>query len=226
MVDFNLFCELSEYLSNLNVSESKDGSLNYKFNQSCELDDELKNIIEKSRVCYFKRQDESDAFLSLIYNCNREQLKSLMEYFEADAPIQRELKKRYNELEVQNSTNDINKINNNESSFFERLCSYIDEKGYASDADFYNYAAISRQTFSKIRNNATKISRETAIHLAVALELDYESAEQFLNEAGYSLKSTNRRDAIVAFVMRKKQYTFQEINELLFMFNEKTFLDN
>ena len=224
MTDFSLYCELNEYLSNNNYFNLNDNVLIEKTNRSYHFKN-CSNKIDNIIACYLKHQEESDVFLSLIYDYSREQLKSLMEYFEADAPIQTELKKRYKELANLHSDGISPEIKNQES-FFERLCSYIDEKGYASDADFYNYASISRQTFSKIRNNSTKVSRELALHLAVALELDYESAEQFLNEAGYSLKSTNRRDAIITFIMRKKKYTFQEVNELLFVFNEKTFIDN
>lgn len=113
-----------------------------------------------------------------------------------------------------------------ESSFFQYLCAWIDQKGYQSDAEFYNHAGISRQRFSKLRNGPQNVSRETALHLAAALELNADECDDFLRHAGYSLNLNIRREQLIAYVMRNKKYTFEEMEELLYMFQEKTFLSD
>ena len=110
------------------------------------------------------------------------------------------------------------------NTFFEYLCSWIDKKGFKSDSDFYNQAGISRQTFSKLRNQRCQISRELALHMAVALGLDYEEGVEFLSYAGYSFNPNSRREQILSFLMRKRKYTFYEMEELLSVLHEKTFL--
>lgn len=111
-----------------------------------------------------------------------------------------------------------------ENTFFPYLCSWMDKKGFISDSDFYNQAGISRQAFSKMRNSKASISSEMALHLAVALGLNYDEAVEFLKHAGYSFNPNSRREQIISFLMRKRQYSFFEIEEILSVFREKTFL--
>lgn len=65
-----------------------------------------------------------------------------------------------------------------------------------------------------------------ALHLAVALELDYEEANQLLSLAGYTMRATNRREAIISFIMRRSPYTFSDVEDALFLTGEKGFTDS
>lgn len=226
MIDFDLFCDITKYLENsfndaYTVLE-RPSILNANFKESLIRNIAIAGLDIKKHLHLSEANNE---FISLLEQCDKKTIMELIEWFERDAPIQRFLHKRLSELDkLPNKKFDV-KLLNNDNTFFKYLCELIDNKGYLSDSDFYNYAGISRQSFSKIRNNSSKVSREMAIHIAVALELDYSGANELLNLAGYSLKSTSRRDAIISYIMRNKSYKFQEMNEILYLFGEKTFLE-
>lgn len=106
-------------------------------------------------------------------------------------------------------------------SFSEVLFEYIDAKG-VSDSDIYKKACIDRRHFSKIRSNPYyRVSKNTAICLALALELDKEDANRLLNSAGYSLSYNDKFDLIIQFCIEKKIYDIFYINEILYYFSLK-----
>ena len=55
---------------------------------------------------------------------------------------------------------------------------------------------------------------------------DYEQSIEFLKRAGYNFVPRNRRETIIAYVMRNQRYTFSQMEEVLYLFNEKTFLES
>lgn len=171
---------------------------------------------------------EDDMYFETIINqSDTETLNKLLPYFAEGTRIAKiisdriQLMKQYGG-EEKGKKDKIDSIL--ENTFFPYLCSWIDKKGFASDSDFYNHAGISRQVFSKMRNNKAPVSREMALHMAVALGLNYDEAVEFLSHAGYSFNPNSRREQIISFLMRKRQYSFYEIEELLSIFHEKTFL--
>ena len=216
MVDFELFCEIDDYLNNSLLVWTDTAVAGSTLKE--------KIIFYAQNAFHIKPTGSDDAFYALVYQCDQEELTDLMHYFEPDAPIQKLLQKRLQELQQFAKAPAAPK--SAQKNFYEYLCEVIDQKGYQSDADFYNYAGISRQTFSKLRNQPEKVSREMALHLAGALELNYEQAEQLLSKAGYGFRSSDKREAIISYLMRNKKYTFSQLNELLFMFHEKTFIED
>lgn len=107
-------------------------------------------------------------------------------------------------------------------TFHEWLFDVIDKKGL-SDPEVYKKANLTRQHFSKIRSNPkyqpTKI---TVISLAFALRLNLDQTLDFLETAGYTLSSSILFDLIIEYHLRKKIYDIFEVNEVLFMYDQKT----
>lgn len=107
-----------------------------------------------------------------------------------------------------------------EPSFYEILCSYIDKKGVA-DSYIYKKAGIDRRHFSKIRKPDYRIRKNTAVALALALELNQDESDELLCAAGYSLSRNDNFDLIIQFFLEKRIYDIYTINLALDNFSLK-----
>ena len=104
--------------------------------------------------------------------------------------------------------------------FSEALLKLIDERG-KKDSEVYKKANISKQHFSKIRNNPNyKPTKSTAIALALALELDLEQTKELIGRAGYALTNSSKFDLIIQFFIQQKNYNVVEINIALYEFDQ------
>lgn len=109
-----------------------------------------------------------------------------------------------------------------EKSFSDSLFEYIDVKKI-SDIEFYKSANLDRRLFSRIRTNKDyQPSRNTALLLAIALELELKEAEKFIAKAGYALGNSSKRDLIIKYFIENRIYDIKTLNEVLFAFEEKT----
>ena len=69
----------------------------------------------------------------------------------------------------------------------------------------------------KILNNSHyRPSRQTALALAVALELPLDEARELLMKAGYGLTHANKTDIVVEYCLMTGHTNLTEINEVLF----------
>ena len=104
--------------------------------------------------------------------------------------------------------------------FSEALLKLIDKAG-KKDSEVYKKANISKQHFSKIRNNPNyKPTKPTAIALALALELDLEQTKELIGRAGYALTNSSKFDLIIQFFIQQKNYNVVEINIALYEFDQ------
>ena len=103
-----------------------------------------------------------------------------------------------------------------DAGFTETLLKRIDASG-KKDAEVYKKAGLTRQHFSKIRNNPNyKPTKPTAIALALALELDLEETKDLIGRAGYALTNSSKFDLIIRYFIENRNYNVVEINCVLF----------
>ena len=103
-----------------------------------------------------------------------------------------------------------------DAGFSETLLKLIDRTG-KKDSEIYTRANLSRQHFSKIRNNPDyRPTKPTAIALALALELDLEGTRDLIGRAGYALTNSSKFDLIIRYFIENRVYDVVKINCVLF----------
>lgn len=107
-----------------------------------------------------------------------------------------------------------------DAGFTETLLKLIDKTG-KKDSEIYKKANLSKQHFSKIRNNpGYKPTKATAIALAIALELDLEQTKDLIGRAGYALTNSSKFDLIIRYFIEQGNYNVVEINIALYEFDQ------
>ena len=112
-------------------------------------------------------------------------------------------------------------VNNLSESFSSMVLRLIDEKGL-KDSAVYKKAGIDRRVFSRLRKNDYQPSKNTAILLAMALNLSLDEAKDLLEKAGYSLSHSNKADVIVMYFLEEGNHDIYALNETLDHFEERT----
>ena len=107
-----------------------------------------------------------------------------------------------------------------DAGFTETLLKLIDKTG-KKDSEIYKKACLSKQHFSKIRNNPDyRPTKQTAIVLALALELDLEQTKDLIGRAGYALSNSSKFDLIIRYFIEQKNYNVVEVNIALYEFDQ------
>lgn len=107
-----------------------------------------------------------------------------------------------------------------DAGFTETLLKRIHQSG-KKDSEVYKKANLSKQHFSKIRNNPNyKPTKATALALAIALELNLEETQDLIGRAGYALTNSSKQDLIVKYFILHRKYNIVEINLALYEFDQ------
>ena len=107
-----------------------------------------------------------------------------------------------------------------DAGFSETLITLIDARRM-TDVEVYKRANMSRQHFSKIRNNRRyRPKKETVLALAVALRLTVPETRDLLARAGFALTHADKRDIIVEYHLTHGIYDVNVINICLFDYDQ------
>lgn len=107
-----------------------------------------------------------------------------------------------------------------DAGFSERLLQLIDQTGQ-KDSVIYKKANISKQHFSKIRNNPNyQPTKTTAIAFALALELNLEQTMDLIGRAGFTLSKSSKFDLIIRYFIERQEYNVVAINVALYEFDQ------
>lgn len=111
-------------------------------------------------------------------------------------------------------------ISKKDAGFTETLLELIKKSGQKNSA-IYKKTNISKQHFSKLLNDPdAKPSKQTAIALALALELDLKGTKDLIGRAGFALTASSTFDLIIQYFIEHKQYNVIEINIALYEFDQ------
>lgn len=107
-----------------------------------------------------------------------------------------------------------------DAGFSQTLLKLIDSSG-KKDSEVYTRANLSRQHFSKIRNNPDyRPTKPTALALCIALELNLEQTRDLIGRAGYSLTRSSKFDVIVMYFIENGHYDLHDINAALYEYDQ------
>lgn len=181
---------------------------------------------------HYVEQKEKEEYDSATFNRENRKSRGIGSFFQKvkdfAAPIDDDDEYEYYEdvempavvLRPQESLDDV--LNNRHKTFMEMVFTFADERGL-SDVDVQKRANLDRKAFSKLKCGTTKNpSKNTALAIAVALELDLDETKDLLSRAGLALSPVNRQDLIVRYYIEHGNYNIYRINEALFEHNEKT----
>ena len=106
-------------------------------------------------------------------------------------------------------------------SFSDVLVNYIVEKD-VKNSYVYKKAQVDRKLFSKIISaRGYSPSKDTAISLAIALNLNLEETNHLISKAGYTLSNSKKKDLIIAYFISKEIYDIDTINDTLYRLDER-----
>lgn len=170
----------------------------------------------------FLTDNQMDIYLSLYDEASvdllkQDKYKSLLTYLESNEEdsLKRETLSAFN-LQKASIINDLqDQILTPELSFSYYLFELIEKKGI-NEVELYKKANIDRKLFSKIMSSGSyQPSKQTAILLALALELNIDQTLDLLSRAGYTLSNALKSDLVIRWCVNEKIYNVYEVCEIL-----------
>lgn len=107
------------------------------------------------------------------------------------------------------------RLSHKDDSFSEYLMYLIGRK-HMKNADVYNHSAVSKKTFSKIKNDTEyHPDKKTALCLCIGAHLNVDEARDLLRRAGYALSPSDKTDIIFSYFIENEIYDIVELDILL-----------
>ena len=200
----------SEYLQQIFTPEAPNNSgIKYQKKKTQPSDSGIKyslRDVEDTEDIKYSYRESSDSSIALDDKYDSSAVASLMQKYNLSATAPTLLKA------LDNTTN---------KTFVDTLILYISKKGMR-DAEVYKAAQLDRRLFSKIMSDKDyKPAKDTAIAIAIALQLSLEEATDLLSRAGYTFSHSNKKDIIIEYFFRERIYKLDDINEVLFNLGQK-----
>ncbi len=115
-------------------------------------------------------------------------------------------------------------LGNVSSTWQQSVFSIIDKKYESNptewkDSKVYKRAMITKQTFSKIRNETNyHPDKETAVKMCFGLKLNIDETVDLLAKAGYTLSMSIKQDLIIRYFIEHKAYDVIDLNNMFYSF--------
>lgn len=106
-------------------------------------------------------------------------------------------------------------------TFSESLLDLLAEKEM-KPVEFYKKAGISKEHFSKIKNNADyQPSKSATMAMVLALKLPLDEAEELMAKAGYTFSAALIQDLVVKFFIQEEIFDVDAVNVELYKLGKK-----
>ena len=174
-----------------------------------------------------RQMSDYELLLSVLQRCDEETLIELEKDFGKSSRITKIIREQIRGFSTDdNSTNIEIKIQDlireaerSGDPFYSLVCKKMMEKGFETDADFYNSISMSRQNFARIRNLKKKVGKPTVLWVIVGLRLNYHESREMLESAGFAFKKNDKTDIVISQIIKNvPDYDLDMVNETLFHF--------
>ena len=106
-------------------------------------------------------------------------------------------------------------------TFSEALLDLLAEKEM-KPVEFYKKAGISKEHFSKIKNNVDyQPSKSATMAMVLALKLSLDEAEELMAKAGYTFSTALIQDLVVKFFIQEEIFDVDAVNVELYKLGKK-----
>ncbi|MCH5187042.1 MAG: hypothetical protein J1F63_01465 [Oscillospiraceae bacterium] len=244
MVDLKLLEDIEKYLSTLEGEEDKLKAAKVRkfivdLIDGKNVEADLKELFKNDENIRFFRSTNSmsdaELLLAVLNNCDESVLIELENSFGKNSRLTKIIREQvrhipraiYDEEQtIQRLEHMIAESEKSGNELYMLLCKYMMEKGFETDADFYNHIMMPRQNFARIRDKRNTLGKHSILWIIVGLKLNYYQAEGVLKTAGYAFKKDDKRDAIISYIIKNvANYDLDMVNDVLYHFGLKTFFE-
>lgn len=243
MVNFSLIREIDTYMSSYSFDNSEKFRMLRVKQFICDLlngnDVRLakKELFGNRFAEHLKSNNsmsDAEMLIAVLQSCNEEILLDLEKEFGEKSRITKIIREQIRKVPNKSSVADdsittiesmLQESEKHRNTLYSLICKYMAEKGFESDAQFYNSISMSRQNFARIRNNSN-VGKRTVLWIIVGLKLDYHQAKEILKTAGYAFKNNDKRDVLVSYILKNlENYDIDTVNDLLYHFGLPPFCE-
>ena len=108
-----------------------------------------------------------------------------------------------------------------EETFTEILFRFMQERNITIQELAFKAGCV-RHIYGRRRRVEYKPTKNTAVRLALALELSLEDTEKLLRSAGYELSRGSVKDLVISYHIAHHEYSVHDVNKILEEFGLQT----